>query len=74
MFSYSKYCFNTNLLDENITINKRLIEIDNKNKSKLILEQGKKSFKFLPEIILDVIFYLLNKKEDSELLTLLYNN
>ncbi len=73
---YSKYSFNNNLIDENVTINKRLKEIDNKNKKKsiLILEQEKKSFKFLPEIILDIIFYLLNKREDSELLTLLYNN
>ena len=63
---YSKYSFNNNLIDENIIINKRLIEIDNKNKSILLLEQEKKTFKFSPEIILDIIFYLLNKSEDSE--------
>ena len=66
MVLYSKYSFNNNLIDENIIINKRLIEIDNKNKSILFLEQEKKSFKFSPEIILDIIFYLLNKSEDSE--------
>ena len=66
MFLYSKYRSNINLKDEKITINKRLIEIDNKNKSILFLEQEKKTFKFSPEIILDIIFYLLNKSEDSE--------
>ena len=66
MFLYSKYRSNINSKDENITINKRLIEIDNKNKSILFLEQEKKTFKFSPEIILDIIFYLLNKSEDSE--------
>ena len=66
MFICSKYSFNKNLIDENIIINKRLIEIDNKNKSILLLEQEKKTFKFSPEIILDIIFYLLNTSEDSE--------
>ena len=36
MVLYSKYSFNNNLIDENIIINKRLIEIDNKNKSILL--------------------------------------
>ena len=51
-FLYSKYYFYIYLIDENVTINKQLIEIDNKNKKKsiLILEQEKKSFKFSPEI------------------------
>ena len=37
-------------------------------------EKEKKYYKFLSEITLDIIFYLLNKKEDPDLVSLLYSS
>ena len=74
-FLYSKYAFNINLIDENVTIKKKQNKINEKvKKKKIINEKEIKTYKFLCEIILDVIFHFLDKKEDSELLLLLYKN
>ena len=73
-FMYSKYIFNINLIDENVISDE---QNKNNNKEKIkkknIIKE-KTTLKFLSEITLDIIFYLLSKNEDSELITLLYNN
>ena len=77
-FLFSKYIFNINLLDENVIVNEQKIKINKNNikekKKKLSTEKEKKYYKFLSEITLDIIFYLLNKKEDPDLISLLYSS
>ena len=75
-FFYSKYIFNIDLKDENVIVNEqksKSISIKEKLKKKHLIKRQTIN-KFLPEITLDIIFYLLSKKKDSDLLTLLYNN
>jgi hypothetical protein len=77
-FLFSKYIFNINLLDENVIVNEQKIK-NNKNnikekKKKLNTEKEMKYYKFLSEITLDIVFYLLNKKEDPDLISLLYSS
>ena len=75
-FFYSKYIFNIDLIDENVIVNEqrsKTISIKEQLKKKHLIKKQTIN-KFLPEITLDIIYYLLSKKEDSDLLTLLYNN
>ena len=83
-YLFSKYIFNINLLDENVIINEQKIKSNKNNikekKKKLSTEREKekekekKYYKFLSEITLDIVFYLLNKKEDPDLISLLYSS
>ena len=83
-YLFSKYIFNINLLDENVIINEQKIKSNKNNikekKKKLSTEKEKekekekKYYKFLSEITLDIVFYLLNKKEDPDLISLLYSS
>ena len=74
-FLYSKFIFNINLKEENVIINEEKNKKDKKNnKKKDNIEKEKKSYKFLAEITLDIIFFLLSKKEENDLITLLINN
>ena len=81
-YLFSKYIFNINLLDENVILNEQKIK-NNKNNIKekkkkqsteKEKEKEKKYYKFLSEITLDIVFYLLNKKEDPDLISLLYSS
>ena len=81
-YLFSKYIFNINLLDENVIVNDQKIK-SNKNNIKekkkkqsteKEKEKEKKYYKFLSEITLDIVFYLLNKKEDPDLISLLYSS
>ncbi len=83
-YLFSKYIFNINLLDENVIVNEQKIKSNKNNikekKKKLSTEKEKekekekKYYKFLSEITLDIVFYLLNKKEDPDLISLLYSS
>ena len=78
-YFYSKYSFDINLIDENVTKFEKINSYKNNSnkkdkKIKFNLEKEKKYNKLLPEIALDIIFHILEKKENPELITLLYNN
>ena len=87
-FFYSKYIFNINLVNENVIKNEQNQNNNNnnkikekENKKKQILDKEKekekekeKINKFLAEITLDIIFQILSKKEDLDLINLLHNN
>jgi len=78
-YFYSKYSFDINLIDENIIKFDKINSHKNNNnkkdkKVKINPEKEKKYNKLLPEIVLDIIFHILEKKENPELITLLYNN
>ena len=76
-YFYSKYIFNINLIDETVTdINKSSnnTSADKKDKKIKINNEKDKINKMLPEITLDIIFKMLEKKEEPELIPLLYQN
>jgi len=83
-YLFSKYIFNINLIDDNVIVNEQKIKNNNNNikekKKKLSTEKEKdkekekKYYKFLSEITLDIAFFLLNKNEDSDLISILYSS
>ena len=82
-FIYSKYIFEINFIDENIIDNKKDENIINnkKDENKLdnsmnIIEKEKKENKkkLILEIALDIIFSMLEKSENKDLIAFLNNN
>ena len=71
---YSKYIFNVILEDENVMKIEPKNKSNNKEKKKNQNLEKEKKFKYLHEIILDIIFYfLIKRKKKSELITILNN-
>ena len=77
-FLYSKILFNINLIDEDVTIRKKDNNQKNasnkkrkKESSSSIKEKEIKCSKFLSEIILEIIFNLIEIKNNSDLVSLL---
>ena len=72
---YSKYIFNINLFDENVILNEQKSSNNKKEKKKEKKQniKNEKEYKYLSEITLDIIFYFLAKKKNSELIAMLNN-